>query len=479
MPARDAFIAAGLDRRTDDPAALTLRGRLLKEAAGARTGIERSALLTQAAEAYAAAARLAPATYPLINAATLALLGGARERSARLASETLALLDSGAHEPETRYWIGATRAEALLLLGRGGEARAALRAAIAGTPRAWEDHAVTIRQFRLILAELGEPAAWLDACRPPPMLHFAGPIGIASDDGQLARAIEMAIAPIAPGVAVGALAAGFDIVAAEALLRAGTELHIVLPSAPEAFVEASVLPSGAAWRPRFDALLAAAARVDTLDLSAGLSAGGALLAEEMALGCVMREARSLDVDAIMLRMKGSARDSDPDERAGLRRIAVRGAASAGATGVSLDQPDRPVALLGCRHAAADRLADLAGGPVHLTPAGVFATRDDLGEAASLAIALFHADPDTHPVLDYVPACADGSADTAAIDALLAIPAPRYPIATRQAALALDVRDGSFRTAVAGASAGLTGTVEYFSLVDAAVTPPDPTAGAAN
>ena len=177
--AREAFAAAGLDRRTDDPAALALKARLIKDNANAATGSERSALLLGAAEAYEAAARLTPATYPLINAATLSLLSGAAGRATRLAADALALLDSGAHEPDTRYWLGATRAEALLLLDREVEARAALREAIAGTPRAWEDHAVTIRQFRLILAEQGKSAAWLDACRPPATLHFAGPIGIA------------------------------------------------------------------------------------------------------------------------------------------------------------------------------------------------------------------------------------------------------------------------------------------------------------
>lgn len=479
--AREAFVLAGFDRRDDDVAALTLKGRLFKDIASSATSVERSALLLSAAEAYEAAAKLAPATYPLINAATLALLSGAPARAARLASETLALLDSGVHEPDTAYWLGATRAEALLLLDREVEARAALREAIAGTPRAWEDHAVTLRQFRLILAEQGKSAAWLDACRPPATVHFAGPIGIAADDTRLEAAIDAALAATAPGMAIGALAAGFDIVAAERLVRAGAELHVVLPGAVDAFVEASVAPAGAAWRARFEALLAAAASVETLDLPAGLSAGAAVLSEEMALGCAVRNARSFGVDAVMLRLAGTSGTADPPERAGLRRVEVPGVASDTATArVALTAPDRPTALLGCRHVAADALGRLSPSAIQPTPVGVFSVWEDLSAAAAAATALFRADPAAHAVLDYAPACADGTPDSAALDALLAIPAPRYPIVTRAAALVLDARGTPFRIAVAGESAGLAGSVEYFSLVDVGgATPPDPRASGAN
>lgn len=464
--ARDAFAVAGLDRQAGEPAVLTLKGRLLKDSASAVTGGARGTLLLAAAEAYEAAARLTPATYPLINAATLSLLGGAPARASQLATETLALLDSGAHEPDTAYWLGATRAEAMLLLDREVEARAALREAIAGTPRAWEDHAVTLRQFRLILAEQGKSAAWLDACRPPATVHFAGPIGIAADDVRLEAAIDAVVAAIGRGMAIGALAAGFDIVAAERLVAAGAELHVMLPGTVDAFVAASVAPAGADWRARFDALLAAAASVETLDLPAGLSAGAAVLAEEMALGCAVRNARSFGVDAVMLRVTGSAGAADPAEREGLRRVEVSANTSSdGAAGMALAAPDRPMALLGCRHVAAEVLAGLSPSAVQPTPAGVFSVRDDLAAAADAATALFRADPEAHAVLDYAPACADGQPDGASLDALLAIPAPRYPIVTRAAALALEARGTPFRIAVAGESAGLTGSVEYFSLVE--------------
>ncbi|WP_204306065.1 tetratricopeptide repeat-containing protein, partial [Stenotrophomonas maltophilia] len=78
-----------------DPAVLALHGRLLKDRALGLSGPARQATAAQAADAYAAAARLRPATYPLINAATLSLIAGAHGAVQRLADEALALLDAG------------------------------------------------------------------------------------------------------------------------------------------------------------------------------------------------------------------------------------------------------------------------------------------------------------------------------------------------------------------------------------------------
>ncbi|MCW3836156.1 tetratricopeptide repeat-containing protein [Sphingomonas canadensis] len=480
--ARAAFSAAGLDGVADDPAVLTLKGRLLKDAADGASGAARAALLGRAADAYAAAARLSPAaTYPLINAATLALLSGAGRRAEQLARETLALLDGGAHEPDTPYWLGATRSEALLLTGRETEARAALRDAIAGSPEAWEDHAVTLRQFRRILDEQGRPAQWLEGFRPPPAVHFAGPIGVSPDDRALIAALDSAAATIGGGTACGALAAGFDILAAEALLRAGARLQIVLPGPVDAFAAASVLPAGAAWLPRFEALLAAALSVETLDLPGPISAAAAVLAEEMALGEAVRRARERGSGAVALRAAGAASATPMGERPGLRCVTVACGANPAGGGERLAPPARPMALLGCHHGAAERLAAVAGeAPVRITPAGAYVALADLAGAAAAALALFDADSGAHPVLDYAVADAAGLADTAALDVLQAIPAQPYPVATRAASLGLEARGAPFVTAPAGAGAALAGSVDFLSLWRAAgATPPDRRADGAN
>src|SRR5829696_8669981 len=215
----ERFVAAGYDRMTDDPAALGVRGRLLKDRALAGEGAERRRLFGEAAAAYRGAAALSGATYPLINAASLSLLSGEDGQARALARQVLDRIDADPGEPETPYYRAATRAEALLLLDRDGEARAAFDEAVALAPRAWEDHASTLRQFALILAAQGRDSAWLDTHRPPRSLHFGGHM---SFDAKVVRRehLDEKIAAVLEeekvGFAYGALAAGADIIIAEA-----------------------------------------------------------------------------------------------------------------------------------------------------------------------------------------------------------------------------------------------------------------------
>ncbi len=258
------FRSAGWDARPDDRKALTLKGRLLKDQAKAASGADRAWLYGEAAEAYAAAAALERDSYPLINGATLALLGGRPERAHLLARQTLALLESDPAQGENVYWRAATRAEALLLLGDETAARAALADGISKLPRAWEDHAATIGQFELILAEQGKDAGWLDPHRPPPSLYFSGIIGLDEAAATILQDIDAIIAREQPGFGFGALAAGADILIAEALHKAGAELHVILPYPVDRFRELSVEPFGDHWLVRYDALVEAAVRLDVL-----------------------------------------------------------------------------------------------------------------------------------------------------------------------------------------------------------------------
>lgn len=290
------FVMAGHADRGDDGAALAVKGRLLKDRALRAEGDERRRLLLEAARAYRASAEVRPATYPLINAATLSLLAGEREEAARLAREVLERIEANPDEPETPYWLAATRAEALLLLGRVAEAREALAAAIEAAPRAWEDHASTLRQFAILLEELGQEAAWLDRFRPPVSLHFAGHMSFRPDVAR--PALEEEVAAVLDeervGFAFGALAAGADIIIAEAVLARGAELHVVLPSGEESFARHSVAPYGEGWRRRFDAALGAAASVRIVrPLGEAPNARAIALADETAMGAALMNAERL------------------------------------------------------------------------------------------------------------------------------------------------------------------------------------------
>ena len=91
----ELFEAGGWAAQTDDPAALSLKGRLLKDRARAAVSAEeRAALFGAAASAYAAAQALAPAPYRAINAATARLLAGDPAGATLGAQAVLDLLDA-------------------------------------------------------------------------------------------------------------------------------------------------------------------------------------------------------------------------------------------------------------------------------------------------------------------------------------------------------------------------------------------------
>ncbi|WP_336962872.1 TRAFs-binding domain-containing protein [Sphingobium aquiterrae] len=317
------FHAGGGDLAgSQDPDVLTVHGRLLKDRAAQEQGAARETSLNDAITAYLRASELSRATYPLINAATLACLAGRRDQSQRLAQETIALLDGGQYAPETDYWLNATRAEALLLLDRISEADAALGTAIRCQPEAWEDHASTLRQFSLILRETGGAETWLAPYRPPPCLHFEGILGIAADDAAAQAAIEDQVRAIAPSYAIGALAAGADILVAEAAVRAGGLVHVVLPCPPELFCELSIAPFGAAWQSRFDLLMDQAASVLILDDWHPLSGASVAVAREAAMGQAIKEGRRLQSSALALRVRSLDEAPPPFDDDALKQVGI-------------------------------------------------------------------------------------------------------------------------------------------------------------
>ncbi|KEZ17338.1 hypothetical protein CP98_03543 [Sphingobium yanoikuyae] len=293
------FDAAGL-LQSRDIDALTLKGRLLKDRALRSEGMERSALLREAQRAYLQAANSSRATYPLINAATLAFLNNSADEAADLARKVLALLDSGNHVQETRYWLAATAAEAQLLLGNQAASQAALSQAMAAAPDAWEDHAATLRQFHEILTRQGQSTSILDPLRPPPTLYFSGIIGLPENENEAREKIEAALDQIAPGAAFGALAAGADILIAECAFARGIQLHIVLPTALDVFRLTSVGQFGSHWLDRFDRLIEMADSLEAPDTITSLSHAAIDKGSEIAMGLALRHAEALATQAIAL-----------------------------------------------------------------------------------------------------------------------------------------------------------------------------------
>lgn len=297
--------ASGLAMAHDNPRALCLRGRLKKDRAKRAEGAERVGWLEAAAADYCAASKIDGSSYALINAASLSLLAGRKGAAERLAGEVLALLDANPLDAETPYWLEATRAEAYLLLGRMGDARAALRKAIEDAPQAYEDRAATIGQFAMICDELGLESAWLDQFRPPRALHYSG---IVTDTGQASSLAEKKIADWLDahnvGFGFGSLAAGADIWVAEALLQRGAELHFVLPCPLDEFLGHAVRAVDPAFVPRCEQLLANATSIRNIAHSHTSTPAAVALANAVARGRAIDQARILQSSAVGLLVAG-------------------------------------------------------------------------------------------------------------------------------------------------------------------------------
>lgn len=250
------FEAYGLDRSTDAHER-AIGARLLKDRAlAAPPGDGRREAILRAQAAYLAIYRDSGDSFPGINAATLALLGGDDAQSRALAA---ALLDDPAVAAAGDYYMAATRAEALLLLGRTDEVTETLACdAIRGSGD-YGGRSSTLRQLNMVAAHLGmgegERKALLSPLAPPRVAHFCGHMfsADASAEARLRAALDALIREEAIGFAYGALACGADIIIAEAMLARGVELHVVLPFEEEDFLLQSVWPGGAEWDARYRA----------------------------------------------------------------------------------------------------------------------------------------------------------------------------------------------------------------------------------
>lgn len=296
-----------LDSDTDQRA-LTLQARLVKDQAKRAEVGKRARLFADAAALYTKAGALDNASYPLINAASLSLLAGKADQSVKLARDVLAALDTNPEEAETPYWLGATRAEALLLLGDETGARAALRNAVAKQPTAYEDHAATIGQFELLCSELGFDAGWLKQIRPPNVIQFSGLMHTALSEKAAQDAIAQWLERENIGFGFGALAAGADIWIAEALVARGAKLHVVLPCELTAFRDQSVTSLDFAWGDRFDRLIADAADVAVLSEAALPNIAAVKRGDQVALGMAKRYAAALRSGVKQLRIAGVGDD---------------------------------------------------------------------------------------------------------------------------------------------------------------------------
>ena len=257
--ALDLFRSAGLDH-SEHPHKRALGARLLKD-----RGLEGSpAELDEAYRAYRQIYDVSGDPYPGINAASLALLTGRDDEARQLAEGILAL--PAIADPQD-YYCAATRAEAMLILGRASEAQQAACLSLTLPGGDVGARAGTMRQLGIVADRVGlteaERAPLLALLRAPAAFHYVGHIfvGDAAKERRIVAEIERVLDERKAGFAYGSIAAGADVLVAETVIRRGGELHIILPCALADFTEQSIRPAGEQWIERAEACLAAAKSV--------------------------------------------------------------------------------------------------------------------------------------------------------------------------------------------------------------------------
>jgi hypothetical protein len=296
----------GLDGADSDDAA-ALWARIQKDRSLAASGEARRQLAEMAGSLYEAIADRGAGYFPAINAATMNLVAGRDGDARRLATRSLDLVDASG---EDSYYGAATRAEAHLLLGEMSQAERALLHASTLHDGDFGAMSTTRRQLREICVTTGRDTSWLSVLAGPTVAHFCGHTiapeqgssGLRRFDEAAAKErIAEAIARRPIGFAYGSLAAGGDILWAEALLSAGAEVHVVLPFATDDFVAVSVAPSGPDWVERFHRCLSRA--VDVSYATEGAYLGDEVLfsyCSQIAMGMALLRARYLYSDAVQL-----------------------------------------------------------------------------------------------------------------------------------------------------------------------------------
>lgn len=251
------YESAGLGQRGDVDS-LALKARLLKDKAFDCSGSERAAVLCAARDAYLTAFKVTDDDFAAINAASLSLMIGDHAAAGALARSILAR--SAPHDAAS-YWQGATRAEALAILGRFDEARMALEEAVSLPDAGVAARSSTFRQLQRLVThtplERGQVETLLRPIKPPRVAHYCGSMLVADaeSESRLAASVAAALREEEVGIAFGALACGADIIIAEQALALGIELHVIFPFDRDDFIRHSVVNGGDGWRERFERCL--------------------------------------------------------------------------------------------------------------------------------------------------------------------------------------------------------------------------------
>lgn len=250
--------------------------------------------------------------YPGINAAAVAVLRGDMETGRRLAAEVLKLCERLPAKERDRYWVRASVAEALAILGRQGEAEEAYQYTGCTPGAQLRELSSTRKQARLLARHLYGAADIFDRAFPVPKLVIFSGHMIDAPDRTVSRFpsdqedktrgdIEQALSEMDAGIGFASAASGSDILFLETMLARGATINIVLPWSREEFIRTSVAPTGADWIARFERVWERAASRRILgELYMPGSPVGFEYCNLAMIGIAREHARSLELDVVPL-----------------------------------------------------------------------------------------------------------------------------------------------------------------------------------
>jgi class 3 adenylate cyclase len=269
--AKQLFRLLGLEGSEDQEIA-ALGARLAKdEALGLPLGAERTRRLAAAATMYERIYTRNGHYFPGINTANLRLLSGDPQWAGTIAASLARTLEAMTPPSDDElFWVLATLVEAHVIRGDLEAANKVLPAALAASKGNYALLSTAARSIFRAAEAKGLPMDWLAPFTPPTVIHYLGHIIAppgksgrfpAEAEASVAAEIAKLLEARRVGFGFGALAAGADILFAEALLQRGGQLHVILPFQRDEFVDQSVRPAGENWVGRFKDCMAQAKSV--------------------------------------------------------------------------------------------------------------------------------------------------------------------------------------------------------------------------
>ncbi len=251
--------------------------------------------------------------YPCINISFMHFFSGNYDSGKEYAEKAWKICEKLKGEGKVDYWIQATEAEALLLLGSVDDAVYAYSEAVS-IPNAEPSWIASTRKQALQIAGAYEEESIKKKIQSAfPVLGIVAFSGHVLDqpgsiprfppEAELIAKKEIADALEKMGASCGysSAACGTDILFLEAMHERGAETHVFLPFAKEEFIETSVRRAGGNWVARFESVLDQATSVHYVTKD-GYDGEDSLYSfcNDVLLGFAAMRGRGLDEDPRLL-----------------------------------------------------------------------------------------------------------------------------------------------------------------------------------